>query len=174
MLTKVNRCRSLLRSRRGFTLLEIIIVMGFISIFLAMVIPNFNRAIPEMKIDRAARKLATDLRLSQQKAVAEMTDVLVRLEQAENRYYVYYIGREAVWYFLEDPLKNNATLLVDFDEIDTFRGTQLLNDTWIWFTPLGDLRQPVTDYTITLTNSDIGYSRQVRITYPLGKVEILP
>lgn len=174
MLTKVNRCRSHLQSRQGFTLLEIMIVMGFVGIFLAMVIPNFNRAIPEMKVDRAARKLATDLRLSQQKAIAEMTDVLVRLEQAENRYYVYYIGREAIWYLVGDPLNGNAALLVDYDELNAFKGTQLLNDDWIWFTPLGDLRQPVADYTITLTSTTISYSRQIRITYPLGKVEVLP
>ena len=148
--------------------------MGLVGIFLAIAIPNFNRAIPEMKVDKAARKLATDLRLAQQKAVGEMSDVFFRVEGPENRYYTLVIGREGTWLEVEDPLRSNTTLWVDYDEISQFRGVRLTVDGWIWFTPLGDMRSPAADAVITLASDDISYSRQIQVTYPLGKVKVLP
>jgi prepilin-type N-terminal cleavage/methylation domain-containing protein len=174
VLTKVNRYRFLLLSRRGFTLLEIMIVMGLIGIFMAIALPNFSRAIPEMKVDKAARKLATDLRLAQQKAVGEMTDVFFRVEGPENRYYTFAYNRDFTLSEVEDPLRSNTSLWVDYDEIDQFRGVRLAVDGWIWFTPLGDMRSPAADAVITLASNDIAYSRQIQISYPLGKVKVLP
>jgi len=93
VLTIVNRTdraqslRNLSRDRSGFTLLEIMIVMALVGVLLAATIPNFSKIIPEMKVDKAASKLAADLRMAQQRAISDMVIVRFRPEVNGERYY---------------------------------------------------------------------------------------
>lgn len=66
--------RSLSRNRRGFTLLEVLLVLGIIIVMLAMVVPNFLG--------------------SQQKALTEAAQVSIRgFEQAVKMYAIDHQGR---------------------------------------------------------------------------------
>lgn len=192
MFRKFNNRRQIRRLQGGFTLLEILIVMGIVGVLVAVIIPDFNRVIPEMKVDKAARKLATDLRMAQQKAIAEMALVRFRVEVGENRYYGMVRDRDDssefwLWQgyddYVEDPLQGGAYLLVDFDDVTTFRGVDISSIdpnfaagefTGIYFSALGDLRYPAEYVTVTLSDPGTGYSRQVQVSYPLGKVVLLP
>lgn len=152
--------------------------MGLMGVFVALLLPDFNRIIPELRVDKAATKLAADLRMAQQKAIGEMSDVLVYLEPADNRYYAWVIDRELNVNPLEDPLKGGAYLMVDYDLLDAFKGAVLAYTTpasgVVWFSPLGSLRFPGENLTITITHAISGYSRSVLVTYPLGKVSVQP
>ncbi len=178
---------------RGYTLIEILIVMGLVGVFMAIILPDFKRAIPQMKVDKAAFKMAADIRMAQQKAIAEMAMVRVQVEISQNRYYALVRDRHAPggWWdwasyddYLEDPLKSGAYLLVDYDdESNRFRGIVISQIDPIWasgdmlgflFTQLGELYLPFQNTTITLTDPGTGYCRHVLITYPLGKVSVLP
>ncbi len=177
---------------RGFTLIEILIVMGLVGVLVALTAPNLTVIIPQIKVDKAASKLAADLRLAQQKAVEEMALVRFRIEPSQNRYYamVRERGAAGLWYqdgyndYVEDPLKGGAYLLVDFDvstnrfhgvEITSISPASALGETWgFYISELGELRWPFSDITVTLTDPRSGYSRQVQITHPLGKVTVLP
>ena len=116
--------RRLGRSSTGFTLLEILIVLALAGVIVSLVAPNFQRVIPEMRVIRAAQKLATDIKLAQQKSVAEMAIVNFHVDVGQNRYFAEVRDRNAtgLWYqdgydeYLEDPLNSGAYLLVDFDE----------------------------------------------------------
>jgi prepilin-type N-terminal cleavage/methylation domain-containing protein len=186
-LTRKGICGARPRGQGGFTLLEILIVMGLMGIFVTLVMPNFNALIPDMKVDKAASKLAADLRLAQQRAVGDMAYVFFYLRVqdpgvpgTENRYYASVFGRDATFEQMEDPL-SNSYLDVDYDDDKTFSGIVLqsvqitsgsVNN--LWFSPLGSMRIPTDDVTITLRQPSTGYTRQIQVSYPLGKISVLP
>jgi prepilin-type N-terminal cleavage/methylation domain-containing protein len=180
MLTNMNIFRKAPRRSGGFTLIEILIVMGLMGVFVAVLLPDFNRIIPEMKVDKAAAKLSADLRLAQQKAVGEMSDVWFYIEPANNRYYAWVIDRNLNIDRLEDPLKGGAYLMVDFDELDAFKGAQIVSTTtaggtvfgMVWYTPLGSVRFPGEDMDILLRHKVTGYQRTVHVTFPMGKISL--
>lgn len=171
-----------IRGGEGFTLVEILIVMGLMGVFVALMLPDFNRVIPEMKVDKAASKMAADLRMSQQEAVTEMSYVWFVMSTSENAYLTWVSTRDAPepWTFdgqpVEDPLKSGASLYVDFDEVDAFAGVEIsaYSNSYVVFDALGSQWWPDSDVTITLQSAQTGYTRQVRVDYPLGRVEVLP
>jgi prepilin-type N-terminal cleavage/methylation domain-containing protein len=180
MLTNLNIPGKIPRRTGGFTLIEILIVMGLMGVLVAVLLPDFNRVIPEMKVDKAAAKLAADLRMAQQRAVAEMSDVWFVFDLSGNSYYALVIDRNAMVTRLEDPLKGSAYLEVDFDELDAFKGTRIIAITtasgpvpgFVWYSPLGAVRSPAADVDIVLQHDITGYQRIVHITYPLGKISL--
>jgi len=125
-------------------------------------------------VGKAARKLAIDIRMAQQKAVSEMSTVGFGLDADGNNYYTFVLDRYGSPGEVEDPLKAGTTLRVDFDEIDAFKDVDVVFGGWIFFNPIGSIRLPNSDVTYTLRHIKTGYTRQVFIDYPLGKVSVLP
>ncbi|MFO7769059.1 MAG: prepilin-type N-terminal cleavage/methylation domain-containing protein [bacterium] len=166
----------------GFTLIEILIVMGLMGVFVALILPDFNRVIPEMKVDKVASKMANDIRMSRTEAVSEMSYVWFLMSSSANAYTTQVSTRDATypWDFdgepVEDPLKSGAPLYVDLDEVDAFRGVRIsgYNYSYVVFDALGSQIWPGEDVTITLQSIQTGYSRKLRVKYPLGRVEVLP
>ena len=176
-----TRCRTAPASG-GFTLIEILIVMGLMGVFVALMLPDFNRVIPEMKVDKAASKMAADLRMAQQEAVTDMSYVWFVMSTSSNAYLTWVSTRDAPepWTFdgepVEDPLKSGASLFVDFDDLDAFAGVEIssLTSSYVVFDALGSQWWPGSDVVITLRSAQTGYTRQVRVNHPLGRVEVLP
>jgi prepilin-type N-terminal cleavage/methylation domain-containing protein len=191
--------RRLSGNSTGFTLLEILIVIALAGVIVSLSIPDFNKVIPEMRVIRAAQKLATDIKLAQQKAVSEMSVVNFHVETGQNRYFAMVRDRNSplkasedfFWWrdyyddYVEDPLNSGAYLLVDFDEQSSsrFRGVQITSITagfyavstyGFYMSPLGDMRWPFSNTIITITDPASGYSRQVQVSYPMAKVTVLP
>ncbi len=170
-----------LRRDHGFTLLEVLIVMGLMGVFVALLLPDFNRVIPEMKVEKAASKVAADLRVSRQKAIAEMSYVRFLINPAglSNGYRTEVWDRDYVYTSVpgqpvQDPLKGASALVVDLNTTDPFVGIAISSAaTEVRFTPIGTIVSNV-DQTITLTHTQTGYTRQVIIYQPLGKIEVLP
>lgn len=204
VLTSINRFMRTTRvssNHSGYTLLEVLIVMGLVGVFMAITLPNFSKIIPEMKVDKAARKLATDMRMAQQRAISDMVIVRFRAEVDGERYYAMVKKQDenisdlwewnADWYlndaddeYVSDPLKSGTNVLMDFtDPNSKFYGLEIQSiDPWFaygeqwgfYISPLGDLRWPFENITITIRDPKTGYSRSVRMTYPMGKVSVLP
>ncbi len=61
---------SLGSSRRGFSLLEIIVVLVLLAVTAAVVAPSFSRGLKGMKFRSASRDLATHMRAMRTKAVS--------------------------------------------------------------------------------------------------------
>ncbi len=177
------------------------LVMSLMGVFIAVTMPNFNKIIPEMKVDKAASKLAADMRMAQQRAISEMVVVRFRPEVAGDRYYAmvkgkaedisdYWLSNSQWWLndlddeYVTDPLKSSENVLMDFNDPDSkFYGLEIESmvpgyadgTTWgIYISPLGDMRFPYENVTITIRDPRTGYSRSVLMTYPMGKVSVLP
>jgi len=188
--------RRLSRNSAGFTILEILIVIALAGVVVSLTAPNFKKVIPEMRVMRAAQKLAADIKLAQQKAVSEMAIVNFHVDLSQNSYFAEVRERDAggAWYqdgydeFVEDPLNSGAYLLVDFDEESSrFKGAQLTGieasyqsthfavaTYGFYLSAIGDMYWPYADTIITITDPVSGYSRQVQVTYPMVKVTLLP
>jgi len=61
----------LVRSQKGFTLVELLVVVTIMLMLLAAVIPQFNRDRPKRLLSQSAIRLANDLRWARTKAVEE-------------------------------------------------------------------------------------------------------
>lgn len=170
-----------MRCPKGYTLLEVLIVMALIGVFVAIILPDFNRVIPEMKVDKAAHKLAADLRFAQQTAITRMAYVRFLLNPAglPNGYRTEVWDRDYVSTGIPgepvpDPLKRGSALEVDFSTLDPFIGVVISSPPpVVRFTPLGTI-WAAKDLDIVLIHSQTGYSRTVRVKNPMGRVEVLP
>jgi prepilin-type N-terminal cleavage/methylation domain-containing protein len=72
--------------RRGFTLVEVVIVMVVMVIVAAIAIPKYGNSLSQYRADLAARRLAADLGLAQASARASSSSRSVTFRPAENGY----------------------------------------------------------------------------------------
>jgi general secretion pathway protein H len=62
---------------RGFTLLELLVVMVIIAAIVGLVVPRFGAALPGVELRGAARDVASALRFARGRAIATRGDVAV-------------------------------------------------------------------------------------------------
>jgi type IV fimbrial biogenesis protein FimT len=56
---------------RGFTLMELMATLGVAAILMAIAIPNFMSTLPSLRLNDAARQIATDLQQIRMKAISQ-------------------------------------------------------------------------------------------------------
>lgn len=72
------------RSRQGFTLFELLIVIALISIMATMTIPNFLRLIQRSKLTGITQESALLMRMARDYAIRYNTDAIVRIDVNTN------------------------------------------------------------------------------------------
>ena len=72
-------------TERGFTLLELIVVMIIVSLMSAVVGPSVAGSLSKMNLKTAAKKTAASLRYARSRAVAENTIYIARFDFEQNR-----------------------------------------------------------------------------------------
>jgi len=70
----------------GFTVFEILIVIGIIVLLTAIAIPNLNRYQPNLKLSAAAKGLTEDLRYAQQLTITSQQVYSISLDLANAKY----------------------------------------------------------------------------------------
>ncbi len=65
------------RRDRGFTIVELLVVVSVMAILLAIIIPNMTRFLPAHRLASGINQMVGELRLSRQKAIAEGNDFVV-------------------------------------------------------------------------------------------------
>lgn len=65
----------------GFTLLELVVVVTFISILTGMVIPIYNRTMYSLRIRNTTQDITSLIRYAQEKAVAESREFRVVIDE---------------------------------------------------------------------------------------------
>ena len=83
------RCRF---RAKGFTLIELIVVMALIALVVLVVPPFFSTQGGSVGLEAAARKLASGLRLARSEAIARDREIALALDLGKRRYT---IGGEA-------------------------------------------------------------------------------
>ncbi len=80
--------RASVLGERGFSLLELLVVMGVIALLLALAIPAFNSIGGGNNLARAGNQLGDALALARQLAMAQNRDVAVRLITSPTDFYI--------------------------------------------------------------------------------------
>ena len=125
--------------KRGFTLTELLTVIGIIAILFLIGIPVFRAYRPSLQLSGSVRELITDLRYVQQLAVTEQVDYGIRFFVAEDKYQIVKYITE------EEPLEEKKLpSQVSFHQIED------LTDDRVLFNPYGAVKDEAG--TITLIN----------------------
>lgn len=75
-----------MRAQRGFTLVELLVVLLIVGVLLALTPPALNRALPGLELRAAAREVATSLREARGRAIRANTEAVVTFDLAESVY----------------------------------------------------------------------------------------
>ena len=78
--------------KRGFTLTELLIVIGVFAILVGIVIPVFRTYQPSLQLSGSVRDLVLDLRYAQQISVTEQINHGVRFSAINNDYQIIRYG----------------------------------------------------------------------------------
>lgn len=71
---------------RGYSLIELVVVIAIVSILAAMAVPRFSSAIQNQRCDAAARRIVVDLKFARNRARSTSSTVTVRFDNAANIY----------------------------------------------------------------------------------------
>ena len=157
------RDHKLLNSRGGFTYHEVFVVCAIIGIIGLMALANFRQQVPSYMLERAAWKVATDLRKARMQAVSDTVPVQVSFDAVQHLY--------TIW------ADQNTNGLVDTGE-QTSHSLSNINNIAIslspasaTFLPRGELIGVSGVWDIQVTVTDIGH-RYVRVM-PNGHIDRL-
>jgi len=78
-----------LRDKKGFTMIELLIVVAIIAVTAAIAIPNIISWIPTMRVNSAARDLVSEMQLARMKAVSERNNYVITFDTSTNQYSIY-------------------------------------------------------------------------------------
>lgn len=105
----------------GFTLIELALVITLIGILAWLAYPSLG-SINEIRLDAAARRVASDLRYAQNRAIGSRTIHGVRFDVSAGRYIVY-AGTSAT--AVVNPADRGKTLAVSFASFAEMRGVSI-------------------------------------------------
>ena len=112
--------------RQGVTVIELAIMITILGILAWVAFPKMSPYY-ELKLDAAARRLASDLRYAQNRSIARRVIHGVLFEPALSRYTVFAPNAASP---LTDPMNRDKTLRVDFTSSPEFRGVAITSATF--------------------------------------------
>jgi len=71
------------RSERGFTVVELITVVGIMMVITAIATPSFYYWLPKYRLSAGARQIAADLQLARMKAISQNTSYRLRFTDTD-------------------------------------------------------------------------------------------
>src|SRR3989338_7485961 len=75
-------------SRKGFTIIEILLVIVLLTVAAAMTIPNFTRSFDKLELRDAANKLAYLMRYAQSRAIYNRRPLRLLFDRPMTRYWL--------------------------------------------------------------------------------------
>ena len=86
---------------RGFTLLELLVVLVVIGLIVTVATPLIGRGVPSLEVRSAAREIAAGMRRARSDAIFANREVAFTLDTEEIRYA---IGDDGAWHALPEHL----------------------------------------------------------------------
>ena len=77
-------------SRKGLTLMELIIAMAIVALAAVLMVPNIGAWLPNYRLRSATRDIVSTMRLAQMKAVSTNVPYAVTFDEGNNSYIVQY------------------------------------------------------------------------------------
>ncbi|MCE9590972.1 MAG: GspH/FimT family pseudopilin [Planctomycetes bacterium] len=160
-------------SRRGFTLIEVLIVVAIIGIAGAVIVPQMLKA-GTLQIQAAGRMIISDLLIAQNEAVAKQAPRRVVFDVNANRYSITDGNGNAIPALWRTGGDNSANYAVDLTQDGRFNGVRLSkasfnNTASIQFDALGG---PDNGGTVELTSGNTHY--RITVAPFTGRVTIVP
>jgi prepilin-type N-terminal cleavage/methylation domain-containing protein len=78
-----------MRTKGGFTIIELLLTVVILGILTAVAIPGFSTWAPDYRLRGAVRVLKSDMELAKQRAIREGANVALTLDEANNTYTVF-------------------------------------------------------------------------------------
>jgi general secretion pathway protein H len=155
-MSPVARRLSRTGSRRGFTLVELLVVLAIAALAMSAVPPLFSAAMPGVEMKAAARRTVSSLRLARELAIRQGTEVALVVDVEQHRLELQ--GHRS----LTLPKRLAVTLeAADREMLDEQRGA-------IRFFPDGSS----TGGRIILASDESGY--QVGVVWLTGRIRMAP
>ena len=142
--------------KRGFTLIEILIIIGIIAVLVGIGIPVFRSFQPVLQLNGAVRDLVTDLRYAQQLAVTEQLEHCVRFFPEDKEYKIIQC---------QNPGAEEILKTISFQEINSITVADF-SDNEARYNPYGSVKK---DGAVTLEVNGKTKTIEVR---PSGFVKI--
>jgi Tfp pilus assembly protein FimT len=133
---------------KGWTTIELAMVMVIIGFFASIVLPAFSDAYDTFKIEGAYRQLMQDLRYAQQLAISQQVAHGIAVDSGTESYWVY---RQSSANIVKDP-STQKPLTVSY-LTGKFAGIQLVSTTYNFPTDrieFNSLGEPLLGGTVTL------------------------
>lgn len=150
------------RTNRGFTTVELMIVLAMMGLVLAASWGNFQSVLAQRRLSSAANSLATQMRLARERAVAEGNDYIVTFMTGTNSY--------EVW---DDEGSDSSTggddrkFVHDMPSRTTMQNPVFFGSNRVIFHPDGTCNA---SGAVEITNGDL--TRTIAILASTGKVSI--
>lgn len=75
--------------KKGFTIVELSIVIAIMGTLAAIAIPGYNAWLPTSRVNAAARELFTEMQFARMKAISENNNYVITFDTANNSYSIY-------------------------------------------------------------------------------------
>lgn len=85
---RIYAIRYMLSAKKGFTLLELLIVVFIISIVLGLSMPVFRKTFSDMKLNASAQDIVSLLRYAQERSIVEGAIFRLNLDTAKGEYWL--------------------------------------------------------------------------------------
>jgi prepilin-type N-terminal cleavage/methylation domain-containing protein len=90
--------------QRAFTTTELVIVMMLIGILAAFATPHLGRWLAIVRVNSAARHIASELQLSKMRAISQNTRYRISFDPASDTYQVQKQAGTSVWQNINNPI----------------------------------------------------------------------
>lgn len=165
-----------MRKLKGFTLIELVMVIVILGILAVTVIPKTTTTKGSVRLQAACQKLASDLRFMQQMAIAQQVRFGISFDIGDESYFGYRVDTAAK---AIDP-HTQGDLEVDFDQMTEFNDIVIASTDFsnaIEFDSMGNPYDGNGDAlssegVLTLETIDGASSKTVRIEPVTGRVSI--
>jgi type IV fimbrial biogenesis protein FimT len=74
------------QEKRGFTTVEILVVLAIVAILIRIAVPAFSTWLPSQRLTSAAQQIAIDLQFARMKAIAQNTSYTVTFNTTTSTY----------------------------------------------------------------------------------------
>lgn len=153
-----------MRRRAGFSMVELMVVVGAMGLLLALSVPGIRGWLRSMRLNGEVNSMAMMMRAARSVAINRNSDVVFVFDQSEGQYF-YVIDADGDGAADDNEVQSGTHTLRDGITIGAFTTPQQ----WITFTPRGSTSD---GGTITVEGHNSENSRTIRVYSGTGNVTI--